>query len=859
MIVDPVGAAPAGPAVARPNLLAFPTPTTTRYVALLAALITAGFFIGSWLHNEIAGNEYVRVTYACWQAAPGGATQDWIGMLAAEEQRRTCRAGVEQVRAGYLLAGAGAVALGGLGILLLAPPRILRSRHLKAAGDTLAGAAQRVGELAAETGLSRSPAVVVGRQGDAFTFGYPGRYVIALSRGLAVHWRRAELFDPVLRHELAHVRHGDVPLAWLARSIGFVLAPLLVLPLVVGLLIGDSSLAPNYLWRAGLLGAVVVLVSAQLLRSREHDADLRAAHLSGGPAAVSTVLTAFSPGQATRWFRRPLAKHPSKAERVAVLERPAAAASVTFLDGFAAAFLAALVVPLLVTLLIAATVGTVSTTVAEMTAAVLVGALLGGSVGLAQWRACVIGRVSTIHFSPWPAACGVSAGLAVGEMASLGNVAFISPLGDSPPEWYVVIAVAGLSCTLLGNAAGEVWADAVPRLAGARLVWVPALLVTGLLYTVLSWAGQALNLLLAAGGWQMVMLWLVAMPQRSLPGLALVVLVGAVGYGLMAGRRAGVAPRWLLEGDAHVMWRRSAPAPRTVISTALGAGLAGAVTIIGFRLLAGPGGSDEQTIVRFVIYIAIAAAVGWVAAFGLALLRPRTGLAVGMVVLPVAAATTMTGFLALNAALGGGLDLMLVTTALLGPTVAGFFFLLLAAPLLRLFKARDRVRRIWMVTTPTAMAAALLVLGIGSVVGSVIGGLAEPQLNPSVAVADYRLVLGNLVQRHEKVREEFASVLSDPRLDDQQRADRLRAKVIPLADSLLADARAYRPPTPEIERAHGPAVATLEAAQESLSWLATALETGDADLLNRAQARWREHDQAFERWAAAVAELPVDK
>jgi Peptidase family M48 len=309
------------------------------------------------------------------------------------------------------------------------------------------------------------------------------------------------LFDPVLRHELAHVRHGDVPLAWLARSIGFVLAPLLVLPLVVGLLIGDSSLAPNYLWRAGLLGAVVVLVSAQLLRSREHDADLRAAQLSGGPAAVSTVLTAFSPGQATRWFRRPLAKHPSSAQRVAVLERPAAAASVTFLDGFAAAFLAALVVPLLVTLLIAATVGTVSTTVAEMTAAVLVGALLGGSVGLAQWGACVIGRVSTIHFSPWPAACGVSAGLAVGEMASLGNVAFISPLGDSPPEWYVVIAVAGLSCTLLGNAAGEVWADAVPRLAGARLVWVPALLVTGLLYTVLCWAGQALNLLLAAGKW----------------------------------------------------------------------------------------------------------------------------------------------------------------------------------------------------------------------------------------------------------------------------------------------------------------------------------------------------------------------
>ena len=70
-------------------------------------------------------------------------------------------------------------------------------------------------------------------------------------------------------------------------------------------------------------------------------------------------------------------------------------------------------------------------------------------------------------------------------MASLGNAAFVSPLGDAPPEWYVVIAVTGLSCTLLVHAAGEVWADAVPRLSGARLVWMPALLVSGLLYTVL--------------------------------------------------------------------------------------------------------------------------------------------------------------------------------------------------------------------------------------------------------------------------------------------------------------------------------------------------------------------------------------
>jgi hypothetical protein len=164
---------------------------------------------------------------------------------------------------------------------------------------------------------------------------------------------------------------------------------------------------------------------------------------------------------------------------------------------------------------------------------------------------------------------------------------------------------------------------------------------------------------------------------------------------MVAGRRPGAAPRWLLEGDADVPWPRLSPSPGTVTSTAFAAGLAGGVAIVGFRLLAGPGGSDEQTVVRFVVYTAIAAAVGWVAAVGLALLRPRTGLAVGMVVLPIAVATTMVAFFVLNAALGGGLDARLVTSALLGPTVAGFFLLLLVAPVVWFVRARDRVRRVW--------------------------------------------------------------------------------------------------------------------------------------------------------------------
>ncbi len=300
-----------------------------------------------------------------------------------------------------------------------------------------------------------------------------------------------------------------------------------------------------------------------------------------------------------------------------------------------------------------------------------------------------------------------------------------------------------------------------------------------------------------------------------------------------------------------------------MISTALGAGLVGAVTIIAFRLLAGPGGSDEQTVVRFVVYLAIATAVGWVAAFGMSLLRPGTGLAVGVVVLPIATTVTTAGLFAMNAALGGGVDLTLLTTALLGPAVAGLFLLLLAAPLTWFARGRDRGSRVAVVTTPIAAVAAVLVLAagtaVGPAVGSVVSGVAGPQPDAGTAVTEYQLVVGNLVQRHEQVRAELGAVLQDPTLDEREQARRLRADVIPLADALLAVSGAFLPPTPEIGRAHRPAMAAAEAARESVLWLATALETADVDLLARAEARWSDYDAEYGRWADAVAELPFDR
>jgi len=259
-----------------------------------------------------------------------------------------------------------------------------------------------VAALAAEAGLPRAPGVVLGdaRLRDGFSYGTPGRYRIALPRAVAVHWRAALPFDPLVRHELAHVAHRDVALAWLARSVWYALAPLLAVPLVATLLSSDRSLLLPYLWRAALFAVMVQVVSSALLRSREHDADLRAARAAGGPETVAAAVAGARDPGAAAWYRRLLANHPSPARRLAVLERPELAAGVTLLDGFTAAFLATLTVPLVVQVLTALLRGSGRSDLADVVAALIAGPLLGGAVGLGLWRAALVQRSSTGRRGP---------------------------------------------------------------------------------------------------------------------------------------------------------------------------------------------------------------------------------------------------------------------------------------------------------------------------------------------------------------------------------------------------------------------------------------------------------------------------
>lgn len=178
------------PLVARPDLLAYPAPSTSRFVLLLVALLGSGLFVGDWLHSQVAGSAYVDAYRNCQTLAqeqvpgPDGLEQ----MTARPPALDACRMSIERDRAAFVLGGGVAVGVGGLVVLYVAPHVIARRRRLRPLGTGLEPARRRFAELAVEAGLARCPILVLGAsaQRDAFSFGAPGRYVVVLPPALAV-------------------------------------------------------------------------------------------------------------------------------------------------------------------------------------------------------------------------------------------------------------------------------------------------------------------------------------------------------------------------------------------------------------------------------------------------------------------------------------------------------------------------------------------------------------------------------------------------------------------------------------------------------------------------------------------------
>jgi Zn-dependent protease with chaperone function len=854
-------AAPAAPDRPRPDVLAYPSPTSARFLIFLAALLSAGFFVGNWVHNQVLWDDWIAAAIRCEQtpAQPGIE-----GAIAGEDVAARCRAPADRRQAAFAFGGAAAAGGAGLVLLYLVPGVVERRRRLGPLVPGLEPARDRVAALAAEAGLARPPALMLGAatQLDAFSYGSPGRYRIALPRAVAVRWRSGSLFDPLVRHELAHVAHRDVALAWLVRSVWYALAPLLALPLVMMLLSSDRSILGDYLWRAALLAVMVQLVSSQLLRSREHDADLRAARGKGGPEAVAAVVAQVRQPDDSSWYRRLLANHPSPARRLAVLERPELAAGVTFLDGFIAAFLATLAIPLIVQASVTFLMGSGRSDLGRAAAALLAGPLLGGSVGLGLWRAALVQRVVGGSARPGPVALGVAAGLVLGQVASLAQTGTGSLGGVDHPPMLAVIALAGLGATVLVASLGELWADAAAAVRRPRASWVVALVVSSVAFAIMLWVASWLELALDQGGWALARLWLVTV-VGSWPTIgAVAVLAAAAAWALGASRRGAVAPAWLLEGGASRPWPAAGRAGLAeAVVPAVTVGLVGAGVIIGFRVVAGAA-APEALEQRFYTFVWVAAAAGAAAVLALALLVPRRGVGIGALAGPLATLVAVAGFVVMNTVLGGRLYPGFVISVARPPLALGLVLAMMVAPVgLVAWRQDRRLAPVWPVATALGLVVVLAVLaGRAALTGFEPLPVAQagPEGDRQIALAEasrYAATAADVLQRYQAVEGAVAMIDADQAADGPARAARIRAEVLAPMRALLGEAEAYQPPTPGIGSVHRDCVAFLRASVEAFETFAAAYEASDVAAFDAGQAKREEERRHFDGWQAGLASL----
>ncbi|MCW2243406.1 zinc metalloprotease HtpX [Azospirillum canadense] len=244
---------------------------------------------------------------------------------------------------GWILAGSDGVmwALAGGGISLLLSPRLSPRVILGMFGARRLSYAdaprlfETVGVIARRAGLPAPPELwyIASPTLNAFAVGRRRQSAIAVTDGLLRTLDLRELAG-VLAHEISHIRNNDLAVMGLADTVTnltrlmslFGIALLIInLPLLVMQPEATPWLLILLLIAAPWGGALMQLA---LARTREFDADLDAAHLTGDPEGIATALARidglqrgpwevpFFPGRRTPAIPSLLRTHPHTKERV---------------------------------------------------------------------------------------------------------------------------------------------------------------------------------------------------------------------------------------------------------------------------------------------------------------------------------------------------------------------------------------------------------------------------------------------------------------------------------------------------------------------------------------------------------------
>jgi heat shock protein HtpX len=165
-----------------------------------------------------------------------------------------------------------------------------------------------VGELASRAQLPAAPAVYVipSMTLNAFATGTPGNAVVGITEGLLRRLSLRELAG-VLAHELSHVRNNDLSVMSLADVMTRFTQALSYLAVILAIfnlpawLLGDSDMPFSALLLLYLTPTIGSLLQLGLSRTREYDADLEAAELTGDPRGLASALAKLERYQGRFW------------------------------------------------------------------------------------------------------------------------------------------------------------------------------------------------------------------------------------------------------------------------------------------------------------------------------------------------------------------------------------------------------------------------------------------------------------------------------------------------------------------------------------------------------------------------------
>ncbi|ALO92037.1 hypothetical protein SHL15_0846 [Streptomyces hygroscopicus subsp. limoneus] len=460
--------APTPPA---PDPGVLPAGTSLRFLVLVVAMAAATVEMLTGLLRPYPAQ---NVAFLCEFAAgydPGGNVIDNVTRSNAHaEAIKECAEGAPVTPQWYGLAGGAVVLLVAAAVYLLLP-RWRRRRHglVPLHGRDPQGEVRaEVARLAGLAGVRALPDLVVDLtafDAGAVVFGRAGRRTLCLDNGL-LHVRRSDpaRFRAVLLHELAHLRHRDVDIAYAVTALWRAFLTLAAVPFT--LVLGGSLVAAQFGWfmgadavfwpasrpymvreiaTAGFLFLLVVLARADTLRHRELYADRGAVALGADPGVWrARAEAAGTQGRPARSVTALWRTHPSWAERHRALEDPAALFTLTDVPLF---LLGA------VTLV---TGNALSDRWDALQAAWVVGGLAAALLTVSVWRAALYAAHRGV-----PGPSGVRAGSALGLGLVCGELLSGSSIG---PGWWPAHPEP-LLFPLLGGVAYVCWLARCARLS----------------------------------------------------------------------------------------------------------------------------------------------------------------------------------------------------------------------------------------------------------------------------------------------------------------------------------------------------------------------------------------------------------